>query len=166
VNIVPKKPVFQSTPYLVSSSPFPLTFILPMMLRQLSLSALLWALLGLMACSGTKKGQVQAQNTQADEFLLGTWMHSHEEDGKQAAKVYRNVKFFTFPPARGRTGFTFSAESRCVYIGIAPADGPDEQPGKWGWAGKNQLRITLENGSSFNFKIEELTKDKMLLREE
>jgi hypothetical protein len=102
-----------------------------------------------------------------DNLLLGTWLRSHEENGKAGAGViFRNSKYFTFPLARGRDGFTISTGSRCVYLGIAAADGTEEQPGKYGWGSKGQLKITLENGNSFNYKVIELTKEKMVVLEE
>jgi hypothetical protein len=123
-------------------------------------------------CSGSKSAAnsqgASAAKQNDDELLLGTWMRSHEENGKapNGAYIFRNVKFYNFPRARGRDGFTFSTESKCVYIAIAPTDGSEEQPGKYGWGGKGQLKITLENGRSINLKIQELTAEKMVAIEE
>jgi hypothetical protein len=119
------------------------------------------------ACSSAKKNQMQAEKENNEKLLLGTWMRSHEENGKAGKGIiFRNVKYFTFPPARGRDGFTFSVDSRCVYLGIAPTDGTEELPGKYGWGGKKELRITLENGRSFNYQVQELTTEKLVVIEE
>jgi hypothetical protein len=120
------------------------------------------------ACQSSKKTPSGADaKSNDDELLLGTWLRSHEEKGKAGAGIiFRNNKYFTFPPARGRDGFTFTTGSRCIYLGIAPADGTLEQPGKYGWGSKGQLKITLENGNSFNYKVIELTKEKLVVIEE
>jgi hypothetical protein len=75
--------------------------------------------------------------------LTGRWMHSHEEDTADVA-VYRPDSY-DFPPARGRTGFDFSADGRATYIGIAATDGSNEVPGRWELAPPNQVQVTTED---------------------
>jgi hypothetical protein len=75
--------------------------------------------------------------------LPGRWMHSHEEDTAEVA-VYRPMGY-TFPPARGRTGFEFLAGGKAVYFGIAAADGSSQTPGRWEIEVPDKVRVTVEN---------------------
>ena len=75
--------------------------------------------------------------------LPGRWMHSQEEDTPEIA-VYRPVAY-TFPPARGRTGYEFRADGTAVYLGIAAADGSTETPGRWETEGPDTVRVTAED---------------------
>jgi len=136
--------------------------------QSILLSIVFVGILLAMGCSSAKSGSsAQTQAAYDESLLLGTWLHSHEEDGKDPrGTIYRNAKYFTFPMARGREGFTFSTESKCMFLAIAPTDGTEEQPGKYGWGGKGMLKITLENGRSFNLKVHELSKDKMVVKEQ
>lgn len=120
------------------------------------------------ACSVVKREQKDSVTARQDELLLGTWMVSHEEDGKApaGARIWRNTKFFKFPPARGREGITFLPDGKCIFLAIAPTDGTEEQPGRYGWGGKDHLKVTLENGRLITFKIQELTAEKMVAKQE
>lgn len=82
--------------------------------------------------------------------LVGTWIHSHEEDSG-AERVYRR-EGFDFPPSRGRDGFRLEADGSAETIGPGPADVPGSAPASWrltddeltisGLAGLERLRIT------------------------
>ncbi|ALI99628.1 hypothetical protein [Rufibacter tibetensis] len=72
-----------------------------------------------------------------------TWLNSYEEDSVDV-KTYR-PNTFDFPPSRGRTGFMIQEDGTFLRYGIAPADGLEEQPGKWEAKGKNRLFITYDN---------------------
>ena len=61
--------------------------------------------------------------------LVGTWRHSHEED-TAGETVYR-PEDYAFPPARGRTGFSFRADKTCTYLGISPRDGTARVVCRW-----------------------------------
>jgi hypothetical protein len=69
-------------------------------------------------------------------------MHSHEEDTAEVA-VYRPVGY-TFPPARGRTGFEFLADGRAVFYGIAATDGSSQTPGVWETEAPDKVKVTAE----------------------
>ena len=75
--------------------------------------------------------------------LPGRWMHSHEEDTAEVA-VYRPVSY-TFPPARGRTGYEFLADGKAVYFGIAATDGSSQTPGRWETEAPDKVRVTVED---------------------
>ena len=75
--------------------------------------------------------------------LPGRWMHSHEEDTADVV-VYRPVSY-TFPPARGRTGYEFLSDGKAVYFGIAATDGSSQTPGRWETEAPDKVRVTVED---------------------
>ena len=95
------------------------------------------------SCQSLKRDQKQAMTAQDDSKLLGRWMRSHEEDKGAQPHIWRNVKTFTFPPARGREGIVFLPDAKCIYLAIAAADGTEEQPGTYGlgWPASSQDNI-------------------------
>jgi hypothetical protein len=78
-----------------------------------------------------------------EKCLIGSWLHSHEEDTPQAS-VYRPADH-PFPPSRGRTGYEFRADGTLTYYGIAAADGSEEFSGRWTAKDSNTVRITVDN---------------------
>ncbi|MFC6998420.1 hypothetical protein [Rufibacter roseus] len=72
-----------------------------------------------------------------------TWLYSYEEDSADVRTYRPNT--FDFPPSRGRTGFMLLKDGNFIRYGIAPADGLEEQPGKWESQGKKQIRIQFNN---------------------
>ena len=75
------------------------------------------------------------------EHLIGTWMHSHEED-TTARAVYR-PSTFSFPPARGRSGYEFHPDHSCTYIGISPRDGSAKSSCRWELRGDEHPEVVL-----------------------
>jgi hypothetical protein len=75
--------------------------------------------------------------------LIGSWLHSHEEDTPQT-RVYRPADY-SFPPSRGRSGYEFRTDGTLTYYGIAAADGSEEFSGRWTTEGENTVRITVDN---------------------
>lgn len=71
------------------------------------------------------------------QLLQKRWMRSHEED--TAAEMIFRPASFSFPPARGRTGFELRSDQSLVEIGIGPTDRVEESPGKWKLERGNQL---------------------------
>ena len=62
--------------------------------------------------------------------LVGSWVHSHEED-HDGVKVFRS-KDYEFPPSRGRTGFTLRPDSTAVAGVPGPVDaGTITDDGTW-----------------------------------
>jgi hypothetical protein len=70
-------------------------------------------------------------------------MHSHEEDTAEVA-VYRR-EGYTFPPARGRTGFEFLADGKALYFGIAATDGSSPITGRWEVQAPDIVTVTVED---------------------
>jgi hypothetical protein len=73
--------------------------------------------------------------------ILGTWIHSHEEDTPEA-QVYRHPGY-PFPPARGRRGFELREGGEAMLAGIAPTDGSRQATARWTLEGRE---IAIEPG--------------------
>ena len=63
------------------------------------------------------------------EILCQLWLHSHEED-TETEEVFRPASF-SFPPARGRSGFELHDNGSFRDIRIGPTDRPEEGVGTW-----------------------------------
>lgn len=81
-----------------------------------------------------------------------TWLHAVEEDSAEVT-VYR-PNTYTFPPSRGRTGFSFDADGTFRLLSIAPTDGLEEHPGRWKMVKKNILRITFTGNEPEDFYLQ------------
>ncbi|GAA4025751.1 hypothetical protein GCM10022409_07180 [Hymenobacter glaciei] len=117
------------------------------------------ALLG--ACQKHKPAVVTSSPTSMKQ-LEGTWLASHEETHGDTL-VYR-PNTYTFPPARGRTGFALKAYGRFEQFDIAPTDGLAGRPGTWTPDGKSRLRIHLTDGQSPDYTLEILSLHKQVLK--
>jgi len=76
---------------------------------------------------------------------LGCWMHSHEEDQKNAdsePKTYRPCSF-SFPASRGRSGFILKKEGEIGLISPNKIDGRDTIWGSWTLIGPSELKIAF-----------------------
>ena len=94
--------------------------------------------------------------------LEGTWLASHEEN-RGDTLVYR-PNTYTFPPARGRTGFALKSYGRFKQFDIAPTDGLAGRPGTWTPSGKTGLRIHLTDGLTPDYTLEILSLDQQVLK--
>jgi hypothetical protein len=66
----------------------------------------------------------------ADEAqLIGSWLHSHEEDA-DGVQVFRPIGY-PFPPSRGRDGFTLDADGSAVLGAPGPDDRGRTAGGRW-----------------------------------
>lgn len=74
-------------------------------------------------------------------FLIGRWIHSHEED-RPGEMVFRPASY-AFPPSRGRSGFELRADGSATEIGISPRDGQVERTGSWQLAEGADHTLTL-----------------------
>ena len=98
-----------------------------------------------------------------EQQLLGTWMHSHEED-KEGNQVYRRGEY-DFPPARGRTGFELNKGGECVYLGIAARDGTEKRNCTWQIDTNNmEFTIRFADGRSDTMTIVSIADDKLVVR--
>ena len=94
--------------------------------------------------------------------LEGTWLHSYEEDDENV-QVYR-PNTYAFPPARGRTGFAFDRAGLFTQYDIAPTDGLEGHKGKWTAESETVLRITLDDESEAEYKLQIVSLEKDLLK--
>lgn len=95
--------------------------------------------------------------------LLQTWLHAHEEDSG-GSMVFRPSSH-SFPPSRGRYGFSLAAGGRLTALGPSARDVPVESPGGH-WALDDDATLTLlEAGSApRRFQVEESSAARLILR--
>ena len=93
-----------------------------------------------------------------------TWLHAVEEDSAEV-EVYR-PNTYAFPPSRGRTGFSLSANGTFRLFSIAPTDGLEEHPGRWKKISNDLLRISFEGEQpeGFDLQIISLTPDLLKIK--
>lgn len=98
--------------------------------------------------------------------IMGKWVHSHEEDPKDASlrEVYRPSDW-DFGPSRGRRGFDLQEGNRASILGIAPADGSIETEASWSLEPGNVLVIREPGGAVRRMHVEEVGPDRLVLRE-
>lgn len=65
--------------------------------------------------------------------LIGSWVHSHEEDG-DGVQVFRPAGY-PFPPSRGRDSFTLEADGRAAIGTPGPDDRGVSAAGHWELSG-------------------------------
>jgi hypothetical protein len=98
--------------------------------------------------------------------IMGKWVHSHEEDPKDASlrEVYRPSDW-NFGPSRGRRGFDLQEGNRASILGIAPADGSIEAEASWSLEPGNVLVIREQGGAVRRMHVEEVGPGRLVLRE-
>jgi hypothetical protein len=93
--------------------------------------------------------------------LVGTWIHSHEEDTPEG-QVYRRPSY-SFPPARGRRGFELREGGEAMLAGIAPTNGSQRITARWTREGR-QIRIEPGDGRMVPMTFEVVSCDEEILR--
>jgi hypothetical protein len=91
-----------------------------------------------------------------------TWLHAVEEDSAEV-EVYR-PNTYAFPPSRGRTGFSLSADGTFRLLAIAPTDGLEEHPGRWQKTEPNQLRISFAGDQPEDFTMHIISQSAEVLK--
>jgi hypothetical protein len=100
--------------------------------------------------------------TIAREQLVGTWIHSHEED-RGVERVFRPPTF-TFPRARGRRSIELAADGTAVDRGPGPVDRTVSVDGRWSLDG-GELTLTIPSGAPQRFHVVSAAPDRLVLRE-
>ena len=77
------------------------------------------------------------------ECLIGSWMHSWEEDTAETI-VFRPADY-AFGPSRGRDGYEFQTGGILVYHGFGPADEPFTSVGEWGWHSGDLIHLVVND---------------------
>ena len=75
--------------------------------------------------------------------LIGSWVHSWEEDTSQLI-VFRPADY-AFGPSRGRDGYEFQSGGILVYHGFGPADEPLTSTGEWGWHSGDEIHLVVND---------------------
>lgn len=100
-------------------------------------------------------------STEPDPARLARhWVHSHEED-RGGLMVFRPGDY-SFPPARGRQGFTLLEGGRTVVDAPGADDRPTSAAGRWRVQG-GHLSIEAP-GWSGEFEIESVEEDRLVVR--
>lgn len=133
-------------------------------MRLLSLLAGTAVVLLASSCHAPSQQPAQAlQHPQAKD-LTQTWRHSQEED-QGIVQVYRPASY-SFPPARGREGYTFAPGGQLTKLAIAPTDGTLPLPGHWRWVSARALHLTFDDPSQQECRLEvlELSSDVLKIK--
>ncbi|MDN3024038.1 hypothetical protein [Streptomyces sp. S.PB5] len=93
--------------------------------------------------------------------LIGTWVHSYEEDSP-GVTVYRPAGY-PFPPARGRRGLEFAADGTFTERPIGRGDAPGRRTGRWAPADPEGHRLALDLPGA-NRRLEVLHVDDQVLK--
>ncbi len=101
---------------------------------------------------------------QITKEIIGTWLHSHEEDGATEA-VYRPGDY-DFPPARGRRGYEFRSDHTCSSIGIAARDGSIRTSCTWKVTkgAEPAVVLTYADGREEVLRLVSVDADRLVLR--
>ena len=75
--------------------------------------------------------------------LIGSWIHSWEEDTAETI-VFRPADY-PFGPSRGRDGYEFQTGGILVYHGFGPADEPLTSVGEWGWHSGDLIHLVVND---------------------
>jgi hypothetical protein len=77
--------------------------------------------------------------------IVGTWLHSYEEDTQDAA-VYRPSSF-PMPPSRGRPGMRFDPDGTFFELGPGVDDRGSARQGLWRDVGPGEIEISFPGSS-------------------
>jgi hypothetical protein len=96
--------------------------------------------------------------------LVGSWLHSHEEDTASTV-VYRPMEY-DFPPARGRRGYEFRADGSCNVIGISPRDGAARTSCTWKLHGgaSSEILISFPDGRAESVPVVSVDSERLVVR--
>lgn len=75
--------------------------------------------------------------------LIGSWLHSWEEDTPEVI-VFRPADY-AFGPSRGRDGYEFRTGGILMYHGFGPADEPLTSTGEWGWRSGDEIHLVVND---------------------
>jgi hypothetical protein len=94
--------------------------------------------------------------------LHRTWLHAQEEDQGDVL-VYR-PNTYSFPPSRGRTGFSFDPNGLFTQFDIAPTDGLEGRKGTWKPENSHTLHIALDDKRDPDYSLEIVSLEKDVLK--
>jgi hypothetical protein len=95
------------------------------------------------------------------ELLVGSWVHSHEEDTADE-RVYRS-RDHPLPPSRGRETLELHGDGTLTMHGPGPTDAPLESTGTWTLDGSDLL-LRDGGGSERTTAILRVDADRLVVR--
>ncbi len=108
------------------------------------------------------RGLKLPQNQTMHDALIGTWWYVPEQD-TAGESVYRKDGV-DLPPARGRRGFTLSADGSAILLAPGPTDRRSGTPGQWALDASGQLHVTGASQSPGPALVVTLSADRLALR--
>ncbi|GGE95684.1 hypothetical protein [Hymenobacter cavernae] len=103
-----------------------------------------------------------ARTSSQFQQLERTWLHAQEED-QGDVWVYR-PNTYSFPPSRGRTGFSFDHNGLFTQYDIAPTDGLEGRKGSWKPESGRIIRISLDDKRDPDYTLEIVSLEKEVLK--
>jgi len=85
--------------------------------------------------------------------LIGSWLHSYEED-TETTTVYRPSGHSFRPSRRVRQGLEFRADGTFVGLRPGPDDRPREVTGRWRAGAGGRVQVTLPQGHGPPFELD------------
>jgi hypothetical protein len=122
-----------------------------------------WLLAGPLSVQVQPEGAAVAAKVDKKR-LVGSWLHSHEED-TASELVYRPMEY-DFPPARGRRGYEFRADDSCNVIGISPRDGAARTSCTWKLRGgaHPEIEISYPDGRAEAVPVVSVDGERLVVR--
>jgi hypothetical protein len=98
--------------------------------------------------------------------LLGSWLHSHEED-TPTTTVYRRANH-DFPPSRGRKGLDLHPDGTLTERQIGPTDRAVKSAGQWRLNDQACLELFTGPGAepAHRLQIESVGADRLVLKKD
>jgi len=97
------------------------------------------------------------------ERLIGSWVHSHEED-TATEQVFRRADY-AFPPSRGREALELRSDGTVAVRRPGPTDAPQEVEGTWALEGSNlMIREDNEGAGERSLAVLDADDSRLVLR--
>lgn len=98
----------------------------------------------------------------SEQLLNQSWVHSHEED--RGDEVVFRPSTYSFPPSRGRHGFSLHKNGTAVLTGPGPGDRNTSEPAAWRLDDLHTLVIQAHDGSTQVLRVTAATPDKLVMK--
>jgi hypothetical protein len=97
-----------------------------------------------------------------EKNLLGSWLHSHEEDA-HGEMVFR-PSTYSFPLSRGRRSLELAPGGKLIEGGPGPTDRTQRAQGNWSLAG-DRLTLATPGSSRQIYEVAHADPGKLVLRD-
>ncbi|MCS6820712.1 MAG: hypothetical protein NZ551_02485 [Microscillaceae bacterium] len=129
--------------------------------NRLLKGSVVWLLVLIISCK-TSNSQNQGQVNTSNDKICNFWYHSFEETNENV-KVYR-PSTYNFPRARAREGLEIKPNGEVIAHRIGMADEPVQIAGKWKKIRENYYEIFLQNQEKIILEIQNLSAEKMIVK--